>query len=487
MHDNYYQKYLVYKSKYLKLKKQLGGVKDYILSEFDCLLDKNPIQIIDQLKDLSHTYEQTLNETFYHNKFISPNDLDKLNETTGFLNNEELLNKLYVYCMLNYKDFFSQDESIKENFFDIMIKIASLIYHHLLEVIKSNDYTIILCPGDSPTNLLFIIKILYPELLKDPKIKFIEFPISGLTKEGGKIINKQIDQINKIGVDYIKHILRTNSIEPDSTYNYVVLDVESSGQTLVYLKWAINEINNANKTNGFNISWYLGFGPDEKSVKHFNHHYNKIREPGREGKISQLKSSIPLLPNVSMYPDIYLLEYFKNNNYIYEGYNETTLHNLHDYLSLDDSKRCQYKLTLDMINKYMKQSKPINEFLQELGIRVNQMHQSCNYLMIFLYCYIKNKIKLNTINNKNFNTLLNVISSRRYAIKIDEQILCEIYRKQNDLDPKYKNVYQLGFNKPNSYQLSYLVKNTSQFMKKEIKKEMINIELNNIKITQFSQ
>jgi hypothetical protein len=287
-------------------------------------------------------------------------------------------------------------------------------------------------------------------------------------------------------VDYIKHILRTNSIEPDSTYNYVVLDIESSGQTLVYLKWAINEINNANKTNGFNISWYLGFGPDEKSVKHFNRHFNKIREPGREGKISQLKTSIPLLPNMSMYPDIYLLEYFKNNNYIYEGYNETTLHNLHDYLSLDDSKRCQYKLTLDMINKYMKQSKPINEFLQELGIRVNQMHQSCNYLMIFLYCYIKNKIKLNTINNKNFNTLLNVISSRRYAIKIDEQILCEIYRKQNDLDPKYKNVYQLGFNKPNSYVLTYLVKNTSQFMKKEIKKEMINIELNNIKITQFS-
>ena len=121
-----------------------------------------------------------------------------------------------------------------------MIKISTFIHEHLLEVIKPNDFTIVLCPGDSPTNLLFVIKMLYPKLFSNPKIKFIEFPISGLTKEGEKIIAGKTTQINRIGVDYLKHILRTNSIEPEYSYNFIVFDMESSGKTLAYLKWALH-------------------------------------------------------------------------------------------------------------------------------------------------------------------------------------------------------------------------------------------------------
>jgi hypothetical protein len=334
--SKYYKKYLLYKAKYINLK--YGGGIDDVISE----------------------NKESLSTALFTDRFITPQQLDLVSVDPDFLYKIIFLfiklNKPMGYKLLNLKK--------GEEFYgkiDILIDVSKLIYNNLMKVIKKR--TILLIPGDSPSYFFFIIKVIHPELLTDPRIKICEFPASSLGRY------KAADDYRSI--KYFESLLDLSDLSLAD--NIIILDYMQSGDSVKYIEKNIKDIYSMNgqelRDDNFikiNIKNYF---LKKKEIKN----YKKMIDKSNRYYDEIFPANFP-----DEYPD-HLYDHITLMEFIVDG----------DFL------RCQYKFNMTDALKFLdptNETKNLTEYIKlNSSEQLSNIHLDCNIFLYFLYYYIKNR------------------------------------------------------------------------------------------------
>ena len=202
--NNNYLKYIKYKKKYLILK---GG----------------------------NSEQKIYNNEFYSKWSLYEKEIKPLLSEKSFAN---------LKCFI---DLLEEDSSKKNDFLEYL---AFIFYNKEIQQLLSNfsiaqtkkifeieldklneERAIIICPGDSPSKLVFLLKMILLKKNIENNIKFIEFPISGLDKYGHS------DEIKEYILSKI-----CDRVDNKSSENIYLLDYVWVGTTLNFLKKIIPKI-----------------------------------------------------------------------------------------------------------------------------------------------------------------------------------------------------------------------------------------------------
>ena len=238
--NQYKEKYLKYKKKYLNLVKQNGGLTiDEIVSSIKTKNDL--LTLIEQIKPEIES------------KLISTNFLNFSNLSTyDFSDN---IDKFLLYFMFNNVEIknnliFNFKKSNYCNNINIIVEISKYLYKYLTDIIKQNELnnskTIILVPGDSPFYMFYIIKLLYPEIMLLKNVTIIEFPISSLGKTKTILKDNEFAILDYFTLILQPHIQKNNLSELDK---YIIIDYIESGDSVKFINRHIDKIYENNKIN----------------------------------------------------------------------------------------------------------------------------------------------------------------------------------------------------------------------------------------------
>lgn len=335
--SKYYKKYLLYKAKYINLKYG-GGIDDVIKEAPDSLLS-----------------------ALFNDRFITPQQLGSIEVNPDFL-----YKIIYLFIKLNPRNEnfkliqFGKGDEIYKNI-DILIHISKLIYDNLMKVIK--DKTLLLIPGDSPSYFFFIIKVLHPELLTDPRIKICEFPASKL--------GRSFEAKDYRSIKYFESLLDLPNLS--SNDNIIILDYMQSGDSIKYIEKNIKDIYLSrvleltdDKFIKIDIKYYF---LKKKEIKY----YEKMTIKGCKFYDKNFPANFP-----EEYP-----------SYLYDHIPLMLL--LVDGLSL----RCQYEFNMTEALTFLNpenETKDLTEYIKlNSSNNLYRMHIRCNIFLYFIYYYIKNR------------------------------------------------------------------------------------------------
>jgi hypothetical protein len=307
-------------------------------------------------------------------------DFLKLSDFSDQSSNVQLLNDVILYHYFMQTPLFDNNMIGLDYFknLDFIFEICKHMYVDILKTASKHNHLIILSPGDSPSYFMFIIKMLFPEILLNEKITIVEFPISKLGTASRSNINitKYLDFIINNHVD--KSILNVE-------HNYLIFDYNESGDSTNYLISNLKKLYNIELkddfTTIFNISNYfidlydIDFNSKKKKI---------IKKKGEEywdsNKYTYIKDFFE--KNISNYSND-LID-FPNQDII-----------LRYFVDDDYDKRCQYKMTAFDANEFICQLQIKNnsiDFKDFVGSKLNpaqlsQLYSSCNNLLYFIYMY----------------------------------------------------------------------------------------------------
>jgi hypothetical protein len=389
---DYFSKYLKYKHKYNNLKNQLGGTS----------IDET-IQTL-ELTDLYKLKNQAIR------------DLEQIIPTDRFINLEEIvkliddnrLNEFLENIIINY--IYKQDEekildvyTNPDNFFNKLHQVVTAthnIWIHLNRYIETNDHTVLLIPGDSPTYFLFLLKILYPEILTNPKVTIVVFPISKLSNED-KIIEFIYDKdgvpsdykIKSDGKPYLKFIFDNNIPQSirENPHQFVIIDYLEAGRSVVFIEHTIKELYedkpyriNKNFVKVINLKYY--FVPTSE-IQGFLLEYNEFMEKYNE-EINSNPNIFNGLIGAKQYEKFLFANWYLylDNNFL-EGLEDFTTSNSLNvlmYLVDDSDRRCQYKISLREATKLTTKSTSMADFISKIENQ-DKIYTQCNIFNILLY------------------------------------------------------------------------------------------------------
>ncbi len=362
-------KYIKYKTKYLNLLNQIGG--DYI-SDMELM---TPTDFITNIINII-LGKKTLN-----------NDFLKLDDFSDQSSNDQLLNDVILYHYFMDTPLFNNKLS-GTNYFqnlNFIFDICKHMYADILKIVAKHNHLIILSQGDSPSYFMFIIKMLFPEILSNKKITIIEFPISKL----GKACCDNID-ITKYLDFIIKKYVPKSVLCLD--HNYLVFDYTQSGDSINYIISSIKKLytdkmynqsisSNYDFATAFDIAKYF-INKDQQEC--YNKKKCKLIKKGIDNwNANRCKYIIKNLgESISSYSDD--LINFPNQTYILEY-----------FVDDDYPKRCQYSMSAIDANEYICHTQTKNELINFKDFissklsteQIYQLYSSCNNLLYFIYMY----------------------------------------------------------------------------------------------------
>lgn len=403
---NHFTKYLKYKLKYNNLKRQLGGTS----------IDASIMDLsLTDLHKLRNQFNQDLLQIIPKDKFINPDEIIKLLEENDF---DEILNKIIISYMYKQNDSYYNILNIYTNPNSFFTKLHQIvlathnIWINLNKYIDCNDHTILLIPGDSPTYFLFLLKILYPEILTNPKITIVEFPISKLGSLSENIIEFKENKhgarknyiINADGKPYLRFIIENNIPKQirDEPHQFVIIDYLEAGKSAVFIEHTIKELYeyipyriNKNFVKVINLAYYFQTTSYiEESLSEYNKFNKKL--------IKKLESDPHIfdgLEGAKKYEEFLFANWYLylDNNFLenLENFATSDSINVLKYLVDESDRRCQYKLSLSEATKLALKSTSMSDFISKIEKPV-RIHAQCNLFNILLYliCCYYDKINL---------------------------------------------------------------------------------------------
>lgn len=418
---DYMSKYIKYKSKYLKLKDQLGG------SDIDRLIESMGL---DNLHMIPANVTQYLASVIPSDKFIDPVQVKSLIETIGL---DKLIEQVALYYLYQKVDLYHNVLNIYANPNNFFSKLSHVvlatrnIWVHLKKFIETNTHTVLLIPGDSPTYFLFLLKLLYPEILSNPKVTICEFPISGLGSMSDNVIEFMYDadgvqtdyKINVDGKPYMKFIIESNVPESvrQNPHQFVIIDYLEAGKSAVFIEHTIKELYELepyrleeNFVQVINLAYYFQTKSEIKIyLSEFKDLKNKIKEqlktnPNCFSGLDGVKRFEKFLfANWYLYLDPKFLK--ELNNFA----TDKSL-NVLKYLVDESDRRCQYKIRLSEAICVSSRSSSMAEFLSQIP-KPDSIHLHCNIFYILLYLISEHLSQLNKKTGELFEKITGKISS----------------------------------------------------------------------------
>lgn len=426
---DYFSKYLKYKSKYLEIKRQSGG------SDLD-----SQIQAIelDNLHRVLNYTNQYLSSNIPQAKFLNQEEIKSLIDTLGL---EQLMAHIIIYYMYQKPNSYYNVLNIYSNPNNFFSKLSHIvlatqnIWVHLSKYIEANTHTVLLIPGDSPTYFLFMLKILYPEILSNPKVTICEFPISGLGSISDNVIEFLYDnhgvqtdyKINVDGKPYLKFIIESNIPESvlQNPHQFVIIDYLEAGKSAVFIEHTIKELYESksyrldlNFVKVINLAYYF----ETKNV--ISEYLSEFKSFIK--KLEKKKKTEPAyftgLEGVKRYEKLLFAKW-----YLYldpgflEGLNDFTTDwsiNVLKYLVDESGRRCQYKIKLNQAIELSSSSSSMVEFLSKIP-KSDTIHWKCNVFLILLYLISGHLDQLNKKTGELFEKITGKIQS---LIPIDKPI-----------------------------------------------------------------
>lgn len=201
---DYYQKYLKYKSKYIDLKNQYGGLSEEQQTNFDQFYSEIFTDIeLEESKFI--TYE----------KIVERATNDEILDKLIILIREIFLegtNGQFNFTLLN-------DSKVPSEYYqniELLLEHCKEIQTFLQKTLEVHDITktLLIIPGDSPSYFMYIIQIMYPDFYNNLNIIFI--PISKLRN------TERVQQ-------YIRPIIDTEFSNNTNLNKIFIIDYSESG------------------------------------------------------------------------------------------------------------------------------------------------------------------------------------------------------------------------------------------------------------------
>ena len=401
---DYFSKYLKYKHKYNNLKSQFGG------TSFDLSIQELTLTDLHQVRIQANQY---LSQIIPTDKFINPEEIARLIDENG-------LDEIIDNVIINY--IYKQDENKilnvytnPDNFFNKLYQVVlatNNIWIHLKKYTDTNDHTVLLIPGDSPTYFLFLLKTLYPEISTNPKVTIVEFPISKLGSFKENFIEFTYSKngtpadykINVDGKPYLKFIIDNNVPESirEIPHQFVIIDYLEAGKSAVFIEHTIKELYdtqpyriNKNFVKVINLAYYFqttseiqeNLSEYDKFIEKYN---KKIKsKPNKfDGLAGAIKYEKFLFANWYFYLDNNFLEGLKD-------FAKVDSIKVLKYLVDDSDRRCQHKICLYEATELAASSTSMSEFISKISKPYN-IHIQCNLFNILLYLICNHYAKMNS-------------------------------------------------------------------------------------------
>ncbi len=401
----FYKKYLLYKTKYIKLKSQIAGSE---LSELDGLIQSIELNNLHIVRD---QVTQQLQSIIPQDKFLSLDEIKSLIDSVGL---EKIIRCVGIYYIYHKYTTYSKSLNIYTSPNDFFSELAYLfratenILVNLVKYIESNTHTVLLIPGDSPSYFLFMLEMVYPELKSNPKVTIVSFPISGLSADD--IIEFFYDRegvlsdykVNSDGKPYLDWVLKANLSEAvqSNPHQFVIIDYLHAGKSAVFIEHTLKELYETkpyrldeNFVRVINLNYY--FQPSSE----INEYLSELKDLKK--KIKKLKKTNP--EYFSGLEGVKQLEKFLFANwylYLYPDFLEglanfpTDKTKVLEYLVDESDRRCQYKLKLTEATELASGSATMSDFLSKIP-KPDTVHLNCNLFNILLYLIYTHLSQLN--------------------------------------------------------------------------------------------